>query len=158
MLVVTPLAHDERMGVGEQWRPWRQLRADPSITLVLRDGIPGGLRAIRYEMSGRKVIVIDRNLDPVERLAALAHELVHDERGGSGHRPDLPPALTVLVTREERRVDRIVADRLVPLDRLEDFAARRMTVGPVTPAMVAAEFGVTEEVAAMAMERSRRAG
>lgn len=89
-------------------------------------------------------IVIDRSLPPVERLAVLAHELVHIERGGTADCLD--------VGREERAVDRIVAQRLVPADELEALVEVLVEIeGGVTAEMVAEEFEVPAEVAARAM-------
>ena len=48
-----------------------------------------------------------------ERRCTIAHELVHDERR-------IFPANPVLRAREELRVERIAARRLIALDRLVD--------------------------------------
>lgn len=53
---------------------------------------------------------------------ALAHELVHDERGGGCPCPaDAPPGWGVVARREEARVEATVAARLVPLDELARY-------------------------------------
>lgn len=100
------------------------------------------------------VIAVDPSLGQVERNAALAHELVHDERGGIVDGPDAPDGWDVVVAREERIVDRIVAGRLVPAHRLEEYIDRVLSLddGGVTAAMVAEEFGVPEDVAQRALE------
>lgn len=78
----------------------------------------------------------------------MAHELVHDERGGGCHRADLPAHMRPEVAREERRVDDIVAARLVPLDDLEAFVAATVDAGDaVTAGDVAEAFEVPFEVA-----------
>lgn len=139
-----------------QWRPWRELRERNDIDYELAD-LPANTRAIVARRGPDTVILISRHLDPPERLVALAHELVHIERGGGCHRPGIPAQMRPLVTREERRVDGIVADRLVPADDLAAFVRSRITVGPVTAFDVATEFGVTLEVAVRACNE-RRAG
>jgi Zn-dependent peptidase ImmA (M78 family) len=134
------------------WRPWRDLRDRNNVEFALVD-LPEGLRAICACRDGDNVIMIDRRLDPAERLAALAHELVHLERGGGCFRPGLPPAMRPLVVREEHRVDAIVADRLVPRDELVTFIDLRAEVEPITAQVVAEEFGVPATVASVALER-----
>jgi hypothetical protein len=95
-------------------------------------------------------IVIDPDLDPVHRRAALAHELVHDERGMV--RLDGAPAeLGVIVGREERRVDTIVAERLVHADDLAELVRTRVEVEPITASVVADEFSVPVAVALEAL-------
>lgn len=146
---VTPPRY--RRDVG-RWRPWRALRDRPDVDFVLADFPPGPVRALYVHQRDKHLILIDRSLCPAERLAALAHELAHIERGGAGHAPGLPDGLATLVAREEHRVDAIVACRLVPADELAAFVDRRSEVGPVTTAMVGDEFGVPEQVAERAMQ------
>lgn len=136
-----------------RWRVWRALRERPHIEFGLVD-LPDGWPSALYACKGdTAAIVVDRSLTPEERHAALAHELVHDERGGSGHQPGLPPELRVLVAQEEDRVERIVAERLVPVDELARVVAVVCDLGEgVTPAVVAEHFEVPEYVAARALE------
>ncbi|WCO68681.1 hypothetical protein PO878_08060 [Iamia majanohamensis] len=116
--------------------------------------LPAGVRALcAVADDGHQAILVNRDLPPAERLAALAHELVHLERGGGCHRPGLHDRLRPLRAREEAQVDRIVARRLVPLDLLEAWAAARAEVGPVTTRDVADEFEVPLAVALEAMRQ-----
>lgn len=101
---------------------------------------------------------MSRALSPTERLAAVAHELVHDERGHVGHAPG--PS-SIYVRKEERRVDSIVAARLLPTTDLAPFVDARSDMEPVTAHVVATEFEVTEDVAQRSLEalvEERRAG
>lgn len=133
------------------WRPWRALRERPEIEFELCD-LPDGVRAIHATDGDHEAILVSRGLSPAERLAALAHELVHAERGGSGHTLGAPATWGAAVALEEQRVDRIVAGRLVPHERLIDFVSRRLTAHErVTAADVAEEFGVPVGVAEQAM-------
>jgi Zn-dependent peptidase ImmA (M78 family) len=140
-----------------QWRPWRELRERNDVHYELAE-LPARCRAIVARSGLDTVILINQCLDPAERLTALAHELVHIERGGGCHRPGIPDRLRPLVAREENRVDEIVARRLVPAHELAAFVAERTTVGPVTAFDVASEFGVSLEVALRACKELRRAG
>ncbi len=139
------------------WKPWRELRDRNDVAFVLVD-LPAGIPALRARRGDQRVILIDRTLSPAERLAHLAHELVHDERGDSGHQPGLPERLRPLVAREEERVDQIVARRLIPTDELELFVRARTSVGPVSAQDVADEFEVPVPVARRALHNIRRAG
>jgi Zn-dependent peptidase ImmA (M78 family) len=137
-----------------RWRPWRTLRARGDVTFALAtlpDALGGGA-CLTFD-DGHHVVLIDRRLDPAERLAVLAHELVHIERGGVADCLD--------VGREERAVDRIVAGRLCPDSDLEALVDVLVEVeGGVTAAMVAEEFQVPVVVAERAMRAlvERRAG
>jgi len=128
------------------------LRELQEVDFALVD-LPAGLRAVCCERDGAVAILIDRRLAPVERLAALAHELVHLERGGSGYKPGIPPRLQALVAMEERRVDVVVADRLVPPMELLTLVDSRSDVEPITAELVADEFGVPPHVAELALRR-----
>lgn len=130
------------------WGPWRQLRARNDIDLVLVDELRHGLRALHVTDGEHTVILIDRRLPPAERLAALAHELVHEERGGGCDQPGAPAAWDAVVAREERRVDDEVARRLVPPEDLRAWLQRRLEVADgVTVHDVADEFEVAHSVA-----------
>ncbi len=88
------------------------------------------------------MILLDTSLSRVERKCALAHELVHVQRGGGSCDP--------YREKEERIVDRIVAERLVPLGELMAFCHAREVVEPWE---VAEHFDVTDDVARLALER-----
>lgn len=153
-MTVTALPYRLRMG----WRPWRALRERSEIEFALTD-LPEGVRAIHATDGRHQAILVSRRLSPADRLAALAHELVHVERGGSGHRPGAPAPLAEAVALEEQRVDRIVARRLVPSERLLAFVDRRLTAHDrVTAADVAEEFDVPIDVAERAMTLARQEG
>jgi hypothetical protein len=122
-----------------------------TIDFELADFPDGPVRALYVRRRGRDAILIDRALDPVDRLAALAHELVHRERNGGAHHPDAPASWAPVVAREERRVDGIVAGRLVPPERLADLIRQRADLEAITPAFVAAEFDVPTHVAHRAL-------
>lgn len=137
---------------GGRWNPWRDLRRREWIQLTfddLADETGGGLHARRGE---RVVIVLSPRLTPEERRVVLAHELVHDERGAPVTAPDAPAAWAPITRREEFRVHRIVAGRLVPVDELRGVVDRHVELeGFITAEQVADEFGVTVDVAAEAL-------
>ncbi len=98
------------------------------------------------------VIVLDRRLTQAERKAALAHELLHLERGSASHCRSIRGALSVEVVREENRIHREVALRLVPLDELGTMVDRVTGLGHgVTAVEVAEEFEVPQVVASQAL-------
>ena len=134
------------------WDPWAALRARPHITFRLHPvaaTMGGGLLARRGE---RAAIVLDPALGRRRRRCALAHELVHDERGGGFDRVGAPATWDAVAQREEQRVDREVAHRLVPSADLERFVAARAELGdPAALWEVAEEFDVDEATAARAM-------
>ncbi|MCU1488311.1 MAG: IrrE N-terminal-like domain [Actinomycetia bacterium] len=120
-----------------------------------------GLRAIYATDGDDWVILVDRHLPPVERLAAITHELVHHERGGGSDYPGRPDAWAPVVRREEHRVDGIVAERLVPRADLVAFVNALIGIDmPVSAAEVAEEFEVPVDVAQHALQqmRNRRTG
>lgn len=133
-------------------RPWRTLRERPEIEFMLCP-LPDGVRAIYATQGGHRAILVNRDLPPAERLAAIAHELVHDERGHAGHDPQAPEALRVAVAREECRVEQIVADQLVPPVELRAYVRRACTVGSVRAQDVAEEFDCPIDVADRALRR-----
>lgn len=100
------------------------------------------------------LIMIDPSEGRVRRRCLLAHELVHDERGGGCHADYMPPSWRAVVRREEAWVNNIVADRLVPPQELQALCHRAVERGEaVTARDVADEFDVTEEVAERALAR-----
>ena len=134
------------------WKPWRALRERDDIDLLLTDMPDGASKGMLASRAGRHVIIIDRDLSPVDRLAVLAHEMVHLERGGSGHEPDMPEAMRPVVNREEARVDDEVTPRLVPAEELVSFSRRQAELeGCCTADDVVAEFDVPHHVAERAI-------
>lgn len=99
----------------------------------------------------RAAIVIDPDLDQIHRRAALAHELVHDERG-MARVTGGPAGLSVVTGREEARVDIVVAQRLVPAEHLADMIRARVDIEPITATVVADEFEVPVAVALAALQ------
>lgn len=146
----TPAVRCDLMG-GEAWNPWRDLRAREHLDFRLAP-LPHDLGAVYWPRGDRAAIVIDPDLTLEERNVALAHELVHDERGGGCDGSWMPAGWQVVAAREEGVVQREVARRLVPLDELDDYVARRIDSDiPTTPLDVAEEFGTTEKLAELAM-------
>lgn len=96
------------------------------------------------------VVILDSRLRQAERRAALAHELVHAERGV------LPRSAPEHVrAKEEKAVRREVAERLVPDTELAAFVRRCLTLDmSVTAEDVAEEFSVPLEVAELACRRA----
>lgn len=135
-----------------EWHPWRELRRRDHLVLgfaVLPDELGG---SVYWPRGGRAAVIIDPRLPQRERRAALAHELVHDERGGGCDADCMPPAWDAVVAREEGRVAAEVARRLVPDDELRAFL-RRLTeseLGGATARDIADHFDVPEEVASTA--------
>lgn len=98
-------------------------------------------------------ILIDPRLSEVEQRCRLAHELVHLERGSSlrcsGQQRD-----GVLVPQEELRVDRTVADWLVPAQHLVPLIRQLVRSGTgVDATIVCEEFLVTRPIAKLALQR-----
>ena len=93
------------------------------------------------------MIALDPDLDCRSQTAALAHELVHDER-----RIPTSGVPALLADKEERTVERIVALRLVPPDELADHVESVVALdGAVTAEGVADVFEVPVEVAALSL-------
>jgi hypothetical protein len=128
------------------WNPWRALRARGGGTLFAFAPLGGPDGRWERDAEG-DVILVEQSLGRCRRRVALAHELIHAERG-IGH-PDASPATMV---REESIVDREVARRLVPTSTLRRFAVGRASVGGVDLHEIADEFDVTVDVAALACE------
>lgn len=139
------------------WNPWRALRARQHIDLHRHPSarLTGGAYCARA--GDRAFIVLSPDLDRRERNAALAHELVHLERGDLVDRPDAPDTWKPVAAREEHHVDRIVATRLVPTSELQAAVARWTTMGEaVTAGLVADEFDVPDAVARVALGELER--
>lgn len=136
----------------QRWSPWRVLKHMPDVTMTLAE-LPnetGG--AVLARRGSATVIVLDRRLTQAERKAALAHELLHIERGSMSHCRNIRGALSVEVVREENRIHREVALRLVPLEELSIAVDRVAGLGHgVTAAEIAEEFEVPHVVASQAL-------
>ncbi|HEU5150783.1 MAG TPA: hypothetical protein VFU19_09810 [Iamia sp.] len=145
-----------------RWNPWAALRARPHVELRLdpEAGLLGGGMLVLGP--GLAVVVIDPALDRRSRRVALAHELIHEERGGGCDAPGLPEALDVIVARDEAEVVREVARRLVPAPALRRLLEQRHGLGlHVEPWEVAEAFDVDDATARVALAelgaRTRRA-
>jgi hypothetical protein len=144
------------------WNPWTELDRRPHITFALAPLPPatgGGFHALWP--NGEAVVVVDAGRPRVEQTAILAHELVHDERGGACPcSDDDPPAWAAVVAREEARVARLAAGRLVPLEELAGYVDQVVELDEsVTTSAVAEEFDTTEGTALEALLALRaRAG
>lgn len=128
--------------MAAEYRPWRFLRDHPEIE-VGRGDMPEAVKGVLAERDGLVAILLNRELLRPWRDATLWHELIHWRRGGSGHRPGLPPNLKALVDKEEVWVDLLVALALIPDERLEPFVRR---IDPMTWDEVADELEVPVEV------------
>lgn len=128
------------------WNPWRTLRERDHI-IFARTRLPDGVDGVQAQRGERSVILIDDRLDQATRRAVLAHELIHEERGGSVDYPGAHACWGQVVVQEERRVDREVARRLIPAADLAEFVAARLSVSDgVTVREVAEHFGVPQQL------------
>lgn len=139
------------------WRSWSSSASSAAIrSSALRMAfaeLPNETGGAVLARRGRAtVIMLDRRLTQSEREAALAHELLHLERGSTSHCRNIRGALSVEVVREENRIQREVALRLVPLDELGPMVDRLADLGHgVTALEVADEFDVPPVVASQAL-------
>jgi hypothetical protein len=139
-------------GVDEPWHPWRDLRGRTHLAFHVAPlpAATGG--AVHVRRGDRSLIILDPNLTQVERRCALAHELVHDERGGGCDQPGMPDMWAHVALREERRTDDEAVRRLVPPAQLLEYCVRIADAqGSLGPAEVADEFNVTIDVAERAL-------
>lgn len=141
-----------------RWKAWGALRERTHITLAFMMDLPDTTGGAVYARRGnRAVVLIDPRLDRRRRHAALAHELIHDERGIDVHELPATPLWRPLQARDERQVDDEVARRLVPLDELERVVSLAEACGHGLEAWeVADEFDVPDEVARRACELLKR--
>jgi hypothetical protein len=138
------------------WNPWDALQDRTDIVVAIRH-LPAGVNGAYKARGDRRAIVLAQSLDGAGRRATLAHELVHDERGGGAAFFGQPASWSPVVARDERQVDDEVARRLVPptdLDRL--WRRARSVGGALGPGEVAAAFDVPPAVAAHALDLHRR--
>lgn len=131
------------------WDPWAE--ADRRGLYPELVDLPHDCQAVRFQDWRGTMILLDRDLEGPERAAALAHELVHDERGGCiGHGP---ATWRPLRAREEHQVEAEVARRLVPVKLLARFCDRMADLGEgVGPDEVMGEFDVPRRVAEAALD------
>ncbi len=133
---------------------WREASSRPNLDVVITD-LPAGVRALHVVGDdGVRCILISAALSPEEKVAALAHELAHDDCHGGCHHPGLPERLRAVVARDEARVDRVAADRLLPLGGLATWVDRQVANDrPVTVADAAEELEVAVWVAELQLRR-----
>lgn len=110
--------------------------------------------AVLVRKGPRSVVLIDKKLTRPERTAALAHEVIHLERGGPGRCHHPSRSWEAVVLREELAIDREVAARLAPIEQLARLVRRWDRIGePITVEAVATELDVAQRVAQVALER-----
>lgn len=138
--------------MGSPWSPWAEVTQLQHVHVRLVE-LPEETGGAALVHRGRdKWILIDRRSTPAERRSRLAHELIHLERGETSRATDAPRSWDDVVVREETIVDREVARRLVPLDRLQHLVNRLVDLGePVGAATVMDEFNVPIDVAHRAL-------
>jgi hypothetical protein len=134
------------------WDPWEELRRRPHLFFKLAH--LDGMEAAYVPRGRRAAVIVHTELGRRARAAALGHELVHDERGGGcGCSPLGAEGWQYVCSREERAVDRIVAERMLDGGEVLAFAQRRAEFGePTTVVDVAEEFDVAEWVAALRLQ------
>lgn len=135
--------------VRRRWDPWRVLRSHADVIFTLGElpaAVGGGIYWPSPDVS---IIIIDYRVGRLERLALLAHELIHHERGTYAL-PGVNPHQAI--SRDECRVDDEVARRLVPCDELGAmFDVAWANDLQVEPWQVAERFDVPDRVADRAM-------
>ncbi len=131
------------------WDPWRELAGRQHLVLDFQP-LPSGLGALYWLRGEDAVVVIDPALGRRERRAALAHELVHDERRILYQRGS-PPAV---MDKEEAITRAEVVGRLVPPAALDRLGRRGVTMETWE---VAELFDVPDALAAAALHRFRGA-
>jgi hypothetical protein len=140
------------------WNPWDAVQDRTDVVVGVRS-LPDGVNGAYKARGSRRAIVLAQALGSIERTATLAHELVHDERGGGAGYRGQPDSWAPVVARDERQVEDEVARRLVPPAELARMWKRTRSLGgSLEPDDVAAAFDVPAEVAARALELDRGAG
>lgn len=138
---------------------WGELASRAHIVFRLDPRLPEATGGAAYwPRGGRAALIVDKKLGQRERKAAVAHELVHDERGGACCADGMPATWDDVVVREERHVEREVAHWLVPADQLVAFIERRASaeLEGVTVWEVADAFDVPDYVAERALRELGR--
>ena len=103
--------HDRReaeMPADAPWNPWTELRRREWVDLEWAY-LSSGRGRIEDAGGGRRLITLDARLTRDERAFTLAHELVHEERGGGVDVEGMPPWC---VMADEHTCDAIAARRL----------------------------------------------
>lgn len=133
---------------------WREASSRPGLEVVITD-LPAGIRALHVVGDdGLRCILVSAALSPEEKVAALAHELAHDDCHGGCHHPGLPDRLRPVVARDEARVDRVAADRILPLTGLASWVDHQVDNDrPVTAAEAAEELEVAPWVVELQLRR-----
>jgi hypothetical protein len=130
------------------------LRDRAHLTLVFAD-LPDtcGRGALLEDGDGQRTVMLDYRLGRRDRRGILGHELCHDDTDIL-YLPDTPPAL---IEKGEAFVNRVNAERLVPIDELAALVRRIVDVGdPVHAADVCDHFDVPLDVALRAMAALER--
>lgn len=84
--------------------PLARLAGVPHIRFELHPVAEHAGGALYARRGDRAVIVIDPAMGRVERRATLAHEFVHDERGGGADTPGAPGTWAAVVAATERQL------------------------------------------------------
>jgi hypothetical protein len=114
-------------------------------------GLTGGGFAVGDAATG--YVVVDPALDEWHRRTVIEHERVHLERGITTTWPQAPASWAAVTAREELLVNREAARRLAPEPALRTLVAQACTQGEaVTASSVAVEFGITHDLATVALE------
>lgn len=92
--------------------PWRRLRA-LADWLLRWECLPDELGRVDW---AHRTITMDPRQGQAERRSTIAHELEHIRLGP-------PPDVPVLIARDEERVNRAAARRLIPIRALGDALA-----------------------------------
>lgn len=134
----------------ELWDPWTTLRARPDIVLAWA-WLPAGHNGMVCRDGDGWIVTLDAHLGRIGRRCALAHELIHIERG-------IVDGPAPLMVREETIVRGEVARRLVTCDELARTVTRMASIGVGVEAHhVAAFYDVTHVVAVDALRQLARA-
>lgn len=117
-----------------------------------RASLPDGVLGVYWPRGDRAAVIVDADLDPAAQRATVAHELVHDERGGGVEFLGQPASWDSVVSKEEQIVEREVACWLLPRRQLVEFITRQLGVEVgVTVDEVAEHFEVPHDVAERAL-------
>ncbi len=114
-------------------------------------GLTGGGFAVGDAATG--YVVVDPALDEWHRRTVIEHERVHLERGITTTWPQAPASWAAVTAREELLVNREAARRLAPEPALRTLVTQACTQGEaVTASSVAVAFGITHDLATVALE------
>lgn len=139
---------------ADLYNPWAGLKHRQDILIQFDANLPPGVTATTTWMPRLHVITLHTRLTQPERNHRLTHELVHIERGHPcpGYQ-DTSTFPGPWLAREERIVETIVTNRMIPPTDLLAWATPRAQVGePVEPWMVAEEWHTPHHTAVMALE------